>query len=135
MKARHIIMIFVLIIFASIIISLKDAKDTEKLVCVADSDFQGMESKINLEIKVKDKKIKDMNLVIDSVLPNEALSQKQTMIASINASGKMEATSTEDGIRFRAGIGSEYFGSLGINANTKIGELKEVLELQGYSCK
>lgn len=135
MKARHIIMIIVLVIFASIMFSLKDAKNTKKLVCSVDSDFQGMKSKINLDIKIKEQKIKDMDIVIDAILPDEYMNQKQEIINSISASGKMEATSTKDGIRFTSGIGSEYFKSLGVNINTSYNELKEALELQGFSCK
>lgn len=135
MKARHVIMIIVLVIFASIMFSLKDAKNTKKLVCSVDSDFQGMKSKINLDIRIKEQKIKDMDIVIDAILPDEYMNQKQEIINSISASGKMEATSTEDGIRFTSGIGSEYFKSLGVNINTSYNELKEALELQGFSCK
>lgn len=135
MKARHIIMIIVLVIFASIMFSLKDAKNTKKLVCSVDSDFQGMKSKVNLDIKIKEQKIKDMDIVIDAILPDEYMNQKQEIINSISASGKMEAISTKDGIRFTSGIGSEYFKSLGVNINTSYNELKEALELQGFSCK
>jgi len=135
MKARHIVMIMILILFATIMFSLKDAKNTKTLICSVNSDFQGFDSKINLDIKIKDKEIKDMDIVIDSVLPEEYLSEKQAIINQMNASGKMEVESTKEGLRFKTGIQSEYFKSLGISTKTSYGELKEALEFQGFNCK
>lgn len=135
MKARHIVMILILVLFATIMFSLKDAKGTKSLVCRVNTDFQGLDSKITLDIKVKNSEIRDMDIVIDSVLPEEYQAQKQEIIDSMASSGKMEVTSTKDGIRFETGIGSEYFNSLGLSTKTNYNELKETLELQGYVCE
>ena len=135
MKPRHFIMILVLIIFSTVMLSLKSAKNTKTLTCSVNDDFQGLDSHITLNVKVSNNEIKDMNITIDSVLPEEYQSQKLNIITSINSEGKMQATSTKDGIRFETGIKSEYFKSLNLSTKTNYRELKESLELQGYSCK
>lgn len=135
MKARHVIMIIALIIIATAMFSLKEAKNIKTLTCTTKSDFQGMDSVINLEIDIKNKEVQDMNLAIDVTIPKEYLNQKQSIIDSIAASGKMQVTSTKNGMRLKAGMNSNYFNSLGLDTNTSSNELKQVLESQGYTCK
>lgn len=135
MKARHIVMILVLIFFATIMFSLKEEKNVVSLVCSTKGDFQGLDSTINLDVKLKENEIRDMEIVIDSILPKEYLEQKQTIINSMNSSGKGQAEGTKDGVKFTMGIQSEYYKSLGVSTKITYKELKEALELQGYSCK
>ena len=53
----------------------------------------------------------------------------------IEMQGKSKVTSTEEGIRLNSGMDGSYFASLGVTKDTKYGELKQVLELQGFTCK
>lgn len=135
MKPRHIIMIIILVLFATIMFSLKADKDKEKIVCTSKGDFQGMNSTITLNVGVKDNNIKDMDITIDAIVPEELQAQKQEIISYMTQSGKMTAKSTKDGIKFEMGIESEYFKSLGLSTKTNPYELKQALEIQGYNCK
>ncbi|MCM1052943.1 MAG: hypothetical protein NC483_03100 [Ruminococcus sp.] len=135
MKKRHIIMIIILVLAFSITMSLKEEKDTKKLECTTKSTMYDMDSLTTLNAKIKNSEIVGMDIFIDITIPKEYESQKQNMINSISAEGKMEVTSTKDGIRLKTGIHSEYFKSLGLNTKTSYNELKEVLEFQGYTCK
>lgn len=135
MKARHFIMLTILILIIIIMICVKDAKNTKKLTCTVNSNFHGMESLITLDIKVKNNEVKDINMLIDATLPEEYLNQKQNIINTLGADGNMTVTSTEDGIRLSTGMNSSYFKSLGLNTETSYSDLKETLELEGYSCK
>lgn len=135
MKARHVIMIIVLILVATIVFSLKEEKNTKTLTCSVNNDFQGMDSVTTLKVKVKDSEIKDIDMTIDAKLPKEYQNQKQNIIDSMNAQGKMHASSTSDGIRLEADMRSDYFKSLGLNTKASYQEFKQALEFQGYRCK
>ncbi len=135
MKARHIVMIITLILFATIMFSLKEEKDTKHMVCKAKNDFQGLDSIITLDIGINNSEIKDLDITIDAKVPEIYKDQKQSIINSTNQGGKMQASSTKDGIRFKTDIHSEYFKSLGLKTKTNSKELKEALEMQGYKCE
>lgn len=135
MKARHIIMIMILILFATIMFSLREQKGVKTLACSVNNDFQGMDSKTYLDVKVKNNEIKDMDIKIDVVIPDEYKNNKQNIINSVASSGKMEVEETSEGMRLKSDINGEYFKSLGLSTKTSLSEFKDALELQGYSCK
>ncbi len=135
MKKRHIVMVTVLVLFALIMFGIKDSKNVKNLTCTVNGEFLNMESLTTLKIKVKGNKIKDMDIIIDAILPKESLDQKQDLINSFNASGKMKATSTKEGIRFQTGMYSNYFKALKMNTKSSYSDLKSTLELEGFSCK
>jgi len=135
MKARHVIMIIVLILVATVVFSLKEEKGTKTLTCSVNNDFQGMDSVTTLKVKVKNNEIKDIDMTIDAIVPSEYQNQKQNIVDSINMQGKMQATTTKDGIRLTTDMKGEYFKSLGLNTKSSYNEFKQALEFQGYTCK
>lgn len=132
MKARHFVMIIILVIAVSIVIS---NKGVEKLVCTTEGNMYESPSKSTLEISVKDNKIKNMYVTIDVKLNDELMKQRDLLIQNIEAQGKSEVVKTNDGIRLTSGMSGSYFTSIGLTGNTKYSELKEVLEVQGFTCK
>ena len=132
MKARHFIMIIILVIAISFVIS---NKGVEKLVCTTEGDLYESPSKSTLEISIKDNKIKDMYISIDVKLNDALMQQRDLLIQNIEAQGKSEVSKIDDGIRLSSGMSGSYFESMGITEDTKVNELKEVLEFQGFKCK
>lgn len=132
MKARHFVMIIIIVIAISFVIS---NKGVEKLICTTEGELYESPSKSKLEISVKDNKIKDMYITIDVTLKEELMAQRDLLIQSIAAQGKSEVEATKDGIRLTSGMSGSYFTSMGLTENTKYSELKEVLEVQGFTCK
>ena len=132
MKARHFIMIIILVIVISFVIS---NKGVVKLTCTTEGNMYESPSKSILEISVKDNKIKNMYVTIDVKLNEELMAQRELLIQNIQAQGKSDVTETKDGIRLTSGMSGSYFTSMGLTENTKYSELKEVLEVQGFTCK
>ena len=132
MKARHFIMIIILVMAISFVIS---NKGVEKLVCTTEGDLYESPSKSTLEISIKDNKIKDMYISIDVKLNDALMQQRDLLIQNIEAQGKSEVSKIDDGIRLSSGMSGSYFESMGITEDTKVNELKEVLEVQGFKCK
>lgn len=132
MKVRHFIMIIILVIAISFVIS---NKGIETLTCTTEGELYESPSKSKLEISVKDNKIKDMHITIDVRLSDELMTQRDLLMQSIEAQGKSEVEATKDGIRLTSGMSGSYFTSMGLSKDTKYNELKEVLEVQGFTCK
>ena len=132
MKARHFIMIIILVIAISFVIS---NKGVEKLVCTTEGTLYESPSKSTLEISIKDNKIKDMYISIDVKLNDALMQQRDLLIQNIKSQGKSEVSKIDDGIRLSSGMSGSYFESMGITEDTKFNELKEVLEVQGFKCK
>lgn len=135
MKTRHVVMIITLIIVGIVMICVKDAKTTLSLTCTASGSMYEMDSVNTLEVKVKNNKIKKLNLTIDVVVPEDQGYQKKDMINAINSEGKMQVVSTDKGMRLSTGMNSDYFKTFGLSTESSYSELKKVLELQGYTCK
>lgn len=132
MKTRHIIMIFILIIALSIFIS---NNGVSHLTCVATGTLYESPSKSTLDITLQNDKIKDLNMTVDLTLNEELMKQRETLIQNIEAQGKSEVEKTRDGLRLTSLITNDYFAGLGLSKNSSYGELKQVLELQGFTCK
>lgn len=132
MKARHIVMIIIVVIALSIVIS---NKGVETLTCTTEGELYESSAKSKLVISLKDKKIKDMKVSIDLKLDDEMMAQRDLLIQSIEAQGKSEVEATDDGIRLSSGMSGSYFSAMGLTKDTKYSELKEVLEVQGFTCK
>ncbi|MDE5539416.1 MAG: hypothetical protein K2J20_02895 [Bacilli bacterium] len=135
MKTRHVIMIITLIIVGIAMICIKDAKTTLNLTCTASGSMYEMDSVSTLKVKVKNNKIKKMDLTIDVVVPENKGYQKEEMINAMNSEGKMQVVSTDEGMRLSTGMNSDYFKTFGLSTESSYSELKKVLELQGYTCK
>ncbi len=134
-KKREIIMISIIIIFFLITLIILSEKNTDYLTCKIDGEFNGMESKTTLTIKLRKNKLKDMNMEINVKVPENGEVKKEDLINYINYQGKMKATDTIEGVKLTTDMHSGYFDTLGLSTKTKKEELKQTLELQGYTCK
>ena len=136
MKKEHAILIVVVIVLLIIFIAVISSIGTKSLTCTATGKSSDMKTNSKLEIKVKNKKIKDMVFTVDMIFPKELLNQRQSYVDMIRQTKPyMRASVTDEGIRF---VTTESGGSfIGIDTSQEmtISELKQVLELQGYNCK
>lgn len=134
-KKLIVFIVLILVVFL-VIIYLIDSKNTKTLTCTASGTSSDIKTESNLEIKVDDKKIKDMEFTVNMIFPEELLDQRQSYVNMIRQTKPyMSATVTDDGIRF---VTREHGGSfIGIDTSQEItvSELKQVLEIQGYTCK
>ena len=74
-------------------------------------------------------------MTIDVKVPDDGEVSKEELISYINYQGKMKAISTDDGVELTSDMHSGYFDTLGLSTKSSSQELKQILELQGYSCK
>lgn len=134
-KKLIVFIVLILVVFL-VIIYLIDSKNTKILTCTASGISSDIKTESNLEIKVDDKKIKDMEFTVNMIFPEELLDQRQSYVNMIRQTKPyMSATVTDDGIRF---VTREHGGSfIGIDTSQEItvSELQQVLEIQGYTCK
>ena len=135
---KKLIVLFIVLIFIVFLIVtyLIDSKNTKTLTCTASGSSSEIETESTLEIKVNNKKIKDMEFTVDMIFPEDLLDQRQSYVNMIRQTKPyMSATVTDDGIRI---VTKEQGGSfIGIDTTQEItvSELKQVLEIQGYTCK
>ncbi len=139
MKKRNhtwIIFIVLLLIGCTLSIYIIDLKNTKTLTCLAEDTSSDIKTKSNLEIKVNNQKIKDMTFTVNMIFPEELLDQRQNYVNTIRQTKPyMSASVTDEGIKF---VTKEHGSSfIGIDTSQKItiSELKQVLEVQGYTCK
>ena len=132
MKLRHIVMIIILIIAISIFI---DNNGVKHLTCTTTGTLYELPSISTLEINVKNDTLKDINISIDINLEDKLAEEKNSLIQMIKMQGKSEVTETKNGIRLTFDMNGSYFTNLGLTKNTTLNELKEALEIQGYTCK
>lgn len=132
MKLRHIIMIIILIIAISIFI---DNNGVKHLTCTATGTLYESPSVSTLEISIKNDMLKDINISIDINLESKTTAEKNSLIQMAKMQGKSDVTETKNGIRLTSDMNGSYFTSLGLTKNTTFSELKEALEIQGYTCK
>lgn len=130
-----IFIIVILIIFA-IVMYLIYSKNTKSLTCTASGTSSDIKTKSTLEVKINNKKIKDMVFTVDMIFPDNMLDQRQDYVNMIRQTKPyMRASVTDKGIRF---VTTKRGGSfIGIDTSQEIttSELKQVLEIQGYTCK
>ncbi len=132
MKLRHILMIIILVIVLSIFI---ETKGVEHLTCIATGTLYESPSVSTLEISIKNDILKDINISVDIKLNDELKKQKTEIKNMIAMEGKAEVEETKEGLRLKSGMNGSYFSNLGLTKDITSKELKEVLELQGFSCK
>jgi len=130
MKSKLITSFFLIII----LLSLTGCGNTRTLSCTATSSEDGRITTSDLEIEIGEKEIEDMTLILNVKLPKEEQSSKQAMMYQMRQKTN-QVTATADGIRAVFDMGNSYFDSFGITKDVSYSELKQVLELQGYTCK
>ncbi len=109
------------------------ASNTKTLTCTTSGDFKGLESNATIELKIKNKELFDASIDIDTKVP---ANERQNFINNYKqTSNKMTITETAEGIRLSGGMDSSFFDNLGLTKEINYNEVKEVMELQGYTCE
>jgi len=130
MRKKWIVIIFL------VMLSLTGCKDTKKLTCTDEDVSSDIKKISDLSIKVKDKQIKDMTFTVDMIFPKESLSQRQSYMDEIRRTKPyMDVSLIDSGIRIVTEMEDGSFIGIDAGQEITISELKEVLEIQGYTCK
>lgn len=125
-----------IVIILLVMLSLTGCNSTKKLTCTATDDSSEIKKMSNLNIKVKDKKIKDMKFTVDMIFPDSSQNQRQSYINEIKRTKPyMQATLIDGGIRIVTEMEDGSFIGIDAGQEITISELREVLEIQGYTCK
>lgn len=104
------------------------------LKCTAENSQEGRNTTSDLKVKIKNGEVKDMTLTLNIELPEDQQNNKQAMINQLRQKTD-QVYITNNGIKAVFGMGSSYFNTLGITKDVSYNELKQVLELQGYTCE
>lgn len=123
-----------LVLLLIMLVSMTGCSNNKTLKCTATNSEDNRNTTSNLEVTFKDEKLEDMTLSLDIELPAEEQSYKQSMMYQLRQKTN-QVYSTQKGIKAVFGMDSTYFDSLGVTKDAKYGELKQVLELQGYTCE
>lgn len=126
-----------IIILMFMLICLTGCGNTQKLVCTASNTEDDIKSYSTLEIKIKENKVSSMEFVVDMEFPEEYRNQLVTIANNIQSSKPYMDVSVVNGkIRLVTKDGpDESFLGIKIDQEITYGELKEVLELQDYTCE
>lgn len=116
------------------VVSLTGCGNTKTLKCTATSSEDNRHTKSDLEVTFDGEEVRDMTLSLDIELPDDQQSYKQSMIYQLRQKTN-QVYSTQKGIKAVFDMDSTYFQSLGVTKEASYGELKQVLEIQGYTCE
>lgn len=108
--------------------------NTKILKCSVENNEEGRKSTSDLEVKISDNEVKDMELTLEMELSSRQQSYKQAIMYQMRQKTD-RVYETEKGIKAIFGMGSAYFNTLGITKDVSYSELKQVLQLQGYTCE
>ena len=130
MKKKYMLLLFCIVL-------LTGCGNRESLVCISTTESDEATSYATLDIDIKDNKIYDMEFTVDMEFPEEYTSQLRTIASNIQASKPyMEVYIVDNKIRMiTTGDRDDSFLGIKIDQEITYGELKEVLELQGYTCE
>ncbi len=134
MKKNKLVVILLLLLIMLISITGCGNSDTKTLKCSVTNSTDGRNMTSDLKVKVKNDEVKDMTLTLNIELPKDQQANKQAMIYQMRQKTD-QVYSTDNGIKAIFGMNSSYFNTLGITKNASYSELKQVLELQGYTCE
>ncbi len=107
---------------------------TKTLYCTATSSEEGRTSESELRIRVKNEEVQDMRLTLNMTLSKEEKAYREMIMDQMRQKTD-KVYATNEGVKAIFGMDSSYFEGFGISKEASIGEIKQVLELQGYSCK
>ncbi len=132
MKNKLVILSFLIIM----LINLTGCgnSNTKTLNCSVTSTQEGRTSTSDLKIKIGDGEVKDMTLTLNVTLPKDQQFYKEAVMYQMSQKTN-QVYATSDGVKAIFGMGSSYFNMLGISKDVSYSEIKQVLELQGYTCK
>lgn len=128
------IYIFILLI---ILLTLTGCSKSQKLTCTATDETTDIKKYSTLDIKIKNNKVSDMKFTVDTIYPKTYESQLQQIAESIKANKPyMDVILIKNGIRLITNDDPDNsFIGIKIDQEITYNELKEVLELQDYTCK
>lgn len=136
MKKLEIVILILIIIVLIITFTIVDSIGVKELTCTAKGKSSDIKTSSKLEIKVKNQKIKDMKFTLDMILPKDQQNQKEDYINMVRQTKPyMSASVIDNGVRFVTKMQNGSFIGIDADQEMTISELKEVLEVQGYSCK
>lgn len=125
-----------LIILLILMFMLTGCGNKKTLTCTSTDESSELKKYSTLTIKVKENKIDDMKFVVDIIFPTEYLSQRQAMMNEIKTSKPyMQVVAIDNGIRLITEDKNNSFIGIPTDQEITYSELKEVLELQDYTCK
>lgn len=126
-----------IVLFMFMLFCLTGCGDTQKLVCTASNTEDEITSNSTLEIKIRENKVSSMEFIVEMEFPEEYRDQLVTIANNIKYSkpymdvsvinGKIRLVTKDDP--------DESFLGIKIDQEITYGELKEVLELQDYTCE
>ncbi len=122
------------IILVLLVLLLTGCGNDTSLTCTVEETMNGRPTKSELVAKIKDETIEDMQLTMTIELPGNQVANKQTLMNQLRQKTR-QVYSTNDGVKAIFDMNSEYFSTLGITPDVSYSELKQVLEIQGYTCK
>lgn len=125
--------LFILILFFSLIVT-GCGSETKTLKCTATSNNDIGTTNSDLEIKVRSGEVKDMTLTVEVELTEDNQEYKEAMAYQMLQKTSQVYT-TEKGLRAIFDMDNSYFQTLNISKDASYSELKQVLELQGYTCE
>ncbi len=108
--------------------------NTKTLSCTATGKEDYGKTTSLLKVKIKDDEVRDMSLTLNVELSSGNASYKQAMISQMRQKTS-QVYETEKGIKAIFDMGSSYFNTLGVTTDATFSELKQVLEIQGYTCE
>ncbi len=128
--------IMTILLIMTILISSSgcEKSNTKILNCTVTSSSEGRNTTSDLKIKIKNDEVKDMKLTLNIELSEEEQSNKRAIMNQLRQKTE-KVYSRESGIEAEFDMGNSYFSTLGITTDAKYSELKQVLELQGYTCE
>ncbi len=125
---------FLLIIITLICLTGCGNSNSKTLSCsVTNNQDYGKVTSL-LEAKIKDNEVKDMSLTLNIEIPEENDIFKRSMISQMRQKTS-QVYETKNGIKAVFNMGSSYFNTLGVSKDASYNELKQVLEIQGYTCE
>lgn len=108
----------------------------KELSCTMTDSSSGLEVKSSVNVKLKNSKVDDMNVIVDAKIPEELKEQKQVIIDTLKGTdNSFEVSETEDGVRLTAGKDSKYFSNVDLNEKVSYKELKDTFEAEGFKCE
>ena len=108
---------------------------SKTLTCTSEYKESGVEMGYSISAKFKSDKLNSMKVSVDVTLPENLMSQKQTMIDTMKDTKEIEnakITETKDGFKVE-GIANAK--ELGTDNNASYDDVKKTLEAAGYKCK
>lgn len=122
-----------IILLILLTLTLTGCGNTKTLTCKTSSNFHGLDSDATIKLKIRNDELTDANIEID--IEADEVGRKSIINYFNQSSKKMQILETSTGVKLSGGMDSEFFEALSLTQEIKYGEVKQVMELQGYTCE